>query len=139
MVSCYVINIKKLATALDIGNGVNATQDQKAGVVHGLLYFVQNQALQGYADIQGAVECATAISNQSGENATHCQLPATAVHGSVYLLPNQELQGYTDTKGAVLCATAMSAQLGENATHLQVPATAVHGSLYLVQNQLLRG
>jgi hypothetical protein len=48
MVSCYVINIKKLATALDIGNGVNATQNASpAGSVHGLLYLVPNPALRG--------------------------------------------------------------------------------------------
>jgi hypothetical protein len=48
MVSCYVINIKKLAITDGAANGVNATHLQvEATAVHGLLYFVPNQLLRG--------------------------------------------------------------------------------------------
>jgi hypothetical protein len=97
MVSCYVINIKKLATALDIGNGVNAIDCQlPVTAVHGLLYFVPNPALHGYTDILGEDICVTAISNQSGENATQFQKKGKPTHGSVYFVQNQLLQGYAD-------------------------------------------
>jgi hypothetical protein len=48
MVSCYVINIKKLAITDGAGNGVNATQVAKpVGSVPGLLYLLPNPALRG--------------------------------------------------------------------------------------------
>jgi hypothetical protein len=48
MVSCYVINIKKLATAGVTGNGVNATHRQvPAGRVHGSVYLLPKPLLRG--------------------------------------------------------------------------------------------
>jgi len=94
MVSCYVINIKKLAITDGAANGVNATHFQLLGIAtHGSLYLVPKPGFRGYADILGAVACATAISNQSDENATHSQPPVGDVHGFVYLLQNPALRG----------------------------------------------
>jgi hypothetical protein len=93
MVSCYVINIKKLAVGI-IGNGENATQSQRpVGVGDGSLYLVQKPALRGYTWIRGELLLAIAISAQLGENATPNQVPCTAVHGLLYLVPNQALRG----------------------------------------------
>jgi hypothetical protein len=48
MVSCYVINIKKLAITDGAGNEVNADHlELLAGSVHGLLYLLPNPLLRG--------------------------------------------------------------------------------------------